>query len=429
MSATPLTTRPTHARLWVIFFGMTLAILSYIDRVCISQAAPLIARDLGFDKIQMGWIFSAFLIAYGVFEIPGAWFGDWVGARKGLIRIVLGWSAFTAITGAMWSFTSMFVARFLFGVGEAGCFPLIAKSFTTWLPAEERTRAQGFLWTAARWGGAFTPLLVVWFLKFVTWRAAFVVFGSIGLIWCFFFARWYKDNPADHKGVNAGELEILKDVQKHASDHAHVPWGKLFTTPSVLLLALQYFFLSFGWYFYLTWMPTYLQEFHKLTLAESARYATVPLLFNGFGSLFCGLVSPYVTRWTGSIVLTRKSMACIGFLGAGGFLMAATRMPDVNSTISMIAAACFFNDWVMPHAWASCMDVGGKYASTVAGTMNLMGNLAGSISSTVGGYLLQSSGGDWTTFITILASVYFGGLFVWPFIKPTTPFAEARQVS
>src|SRR5438128_3902302 len=132
-----------------------MAMLAFIDRICISQAAPLIARDLGFDKAQMGTIFGVFLLSYGLFEIPGAWYGDLVGARKGLIRIVAGWSAFTALTGWAWNFTSMVVIRFLFGVGEAGCFPIIAKSFTTWLPLRERTRAQGFLWMAARWGGAF----------------------------------------------------------------------------------------------------------------------------------------------------------------------------------------------------------------------------------------------------------------------------------
>ena len=161
-------------------FGMSLAVLAYIDRTVIAQAAPLISADLGFDKIMMGTVLSAFLLGYGLFEIPGGWYGDWVGARKGLMRIVLAWSAFTAMTGAAWSFTSMIVIRFLFGVGEAGCFPIIAKSFTTWLPRSERTRAQGLLWMAARWGGAFTPLLVVWVLQFVNWRAAFVLFGLLG---------------------------------------------------------------------------------------------------------------------------------------------------------------------------------------------------------------------------------------------------------
>jgi MFS family permease len=412
---------PTSARHRVVLFGMSLAVLAYIDRTVIAQAAPLISADLGFDKVMMGTVLSAFLLGYGLFEIPGGWYGDWVGARKGLMRIVLAWSAFTAMTGAAWNFTSMVVIRFLFGVGEAGCFPIIAKSFTTWLPRVERTRAQGLLWMAARWGGAFTPLMVVWVLQFVSWRVAFVLFGMLGVVWAWFFYRWYRNDPREHPGVNAAELALLGDVETHSSDHANVPWGKLFASRSVLLLSAQYYFLSFGWYFSLTWLPTYLQEHHRLTPTQAAGYAVFPLFFNGLGSLFCGLATPAVTRWTGDYVRTRKLMAVTGFVGAGSFMMLATRMADVNTTMAMMAAASFCNDLVMPHAWASCMDVGGKYAGSVSGTMNLMGNLAGVSSTMIGGFLLSQAGGDWNQFIAILASVYFLGIPCWAMLDPATP--------
>ena len=153
--------KPTKARYWVVVFAVTLAVLSYIDRVCISQAAPVISRDLGLTKSQMGMVFSAFAIAYALFEIPGGWMGDWMGPRRVLMRIVLWWSFFTAATGFMWNFWSMCAARFMFGAGEAGCFPNLTKAFTIWLPHNERTRAQGIMWMFARWGGAFTPPLVV----------------------------------------------------------------------------------------------------------------------------------------------------------------------------------------------------------------------------------------------------------------------------
>lgn len=412
--------RPSHARHRVVLFGMSLAVLAYVDRTVIAQAAPLISADLGFDKIMMGTVLSAFLLGYGLFEIPGGWYGDWVGARKGLMRIVLAWSAFTALTGAAWNFTSMVVIRFLFGVGEAGCFPIIAKSFTTWLPRSERTRAQGLLWMAARWGGAFTPLMVVWVLQFVNWRTAFVLFGLLGLVWATFFYRWYRDSPRDHPSVNAAELALMPDLEA-AGGHSNVPWGTLLTSRSVLLLSAQYYFLSFGWYFFLTWLPTYLQEHHKLTPAQSAAYAAFPLFFNGLGSLVCGLTTPHLTRLTGDDVRTRRIMASTGFVGAGGFLMLATQMSGINATMAMMAAASFFNDLVMPHAWASCMDVGGRYAASVSGTMNLMGNLAGASSTMVGGFLLSQAGGDWNQFIQILAAVYFLGVPCWMLLDPRTP--------
>lgn len=310
----------------------------------------------------------------------------------------------------------MYLVRLLFGIGEAGAFPIITKSFATWLPAAERTKAQGILWTAARWGGAFTPLLVVWVLRYVSWRQSFFLFGSLGVVWAMLFYGWYRDRPQDHPGVNAAELALLPAAPSAASER--VPWGRLLRSRSVLLLSLQYFFLSFAWYFHLTWLPTYLQEHHHLNAVQSAGYATIPLLFCGIGSLFCGFFSQHVLRWTGSSLKTRRIMACVGFLGAGVFLSLATQMPTVQTTMAMMAAACFFNDQVIPHAWASCMDIGGtRYASSVAGTMNLMGNLAGFASSTIGGYLLQRSGGNWNLFIGILAAVYFLGILCWPFIN------------
>ena len=309
------------------------------------------------------------------------------------MRIVLGWSAFTALTGAAWNFTSMVVIRFLFGIGEAGCFPIIAKSLATWLPRSERTRAQGLLWMAARWGGAFTPLLVVWVLQFVNWRMAFVLFGLLGIVWAVFFYRWYRDDPREHPAVNPAELALMRDIEPAAMGEHGVPWGRLLRSRAVLLLTAQYYFLSFGWYFSLTWLPTYLQEHHKLTPAQSRRLrgdsrcsSTASARSSAAWSRPRSPGSPATTRGLGEL------MAVTGFLGAGGFLMLATRMPGINLTMAMMAIACFCNDLVMPHAWASCMDVGGRYASSVAGTMNLMGNLAGASSTMIGGFLLSQAG-------------------------------------
>src|SRR4029077_6520047 len=134
---------PSHVRYWVIVFAVTLSIITYIDRVCISVAAPKMTEDLHLTKSQMGWAFFAFVLTYAVFEIPGGFLGDWMGARRVLMRIVIWWSAFTALTGAAWNFTSLVVTRSLFGMGEAGAFPNLTKTFMTWLPSDERVRAQG----------------------------------------------------------------------------------------------------------------------------------------------------------------------------------------------------------------------------------------------------------------------------------------------
>ena len=156
--------RPSRARQVVLFFAVTLAVITYIDRVCISQAAPMMQEELGLTKTQMGYAFAAFGWAYALFEIPGGWLGDRIGPRRVLMRVVSMWSLFTIATGWAWNLVSLVVSRFLFGVGEAGCFPNLTKAFTLWFPVHERVKAQGILWLSARWGGAFTPLLVGWML-------------------------------------------------------------------------------------------------------------------------------------------------------------------------------------------------------------------------------------------------------------------------
>ena len=258
-------TRPTRARYRVIVFAVALAVLAYIDRVAdFAAAAPDIARPR-LEQIRHGTIFGAFGLSYALFEIPSGWMGDRIGPRAVLIRIVLAWSAFTALTGAAWNFASLAVTRFLFGAGEAGCFPNVTKALSLWIPLSERARAQGIVWAFARWGGAFTPPLVVFAFRYMNWRVAFVVFGALGLVWCFLFARWFRDWPSDHPAVNAEELRLIEARRTSGVRGSHVDGPSPLTTttnheppflaqtdrePVLVLAAVHPIFLrSFGWYF------------------------------------------------------------------------------------------------------------------------------------------------------------------------------------
>jgi len=148
--------RPSRARYVAVAFALLLAVIQYLDRVCISQAAPAISKELGLSNVQMGWVFSVFTWAYALFEVPGGWMGDRMGPRRVLMRIVVWWSFFTAATGWVWSASSLIVTRALFGAGEAGCFPNLTRIFTTWLPVAARERVQGLLWFSARSSGGST---------------------------------------------------------------------------------------------------------------------------------------------------------------------------------------------------------------------------------------------------------------------------------
>ncbi len=421
--------RPTHARIWVIVFSATLAALSYIDRVAISQAAPSIARDLHLSKTRMGTVFGAFILGYALFEIPGAWLADCLGPRKVLLRIVSWWSVFTAITGWATGFRSMVGIRFLFGVGEAGCFPAITKTLSTWLPRGERSRVQGVLWTVAHWSGAITPPLVAFMLGLVSWPLAFVLLGALGVIWLVPFASWYRDNPANHRSVNKPEFDLLGEATKDVGGYREkVPWALILRSSAVWLLTIQYFCLWFSGYFFFTWLPTYLQEFYKLSAKQSAKYAALTLFNAGVGALFSGHFTEYLARRLGSTSRARRLVCSVGFIGAAVFLALSIKAINSLEMIGLISVASFCHDLVVPPSWATCMDIGGKFSGSVAGVMNLFGNLAGVASSILGGYILQRTGANWHLLIGLLACVYgVGGLF-WLRLDSSSSITQKTQL-
>ncbi len=418
----PDTARPTRTRYWVIVFAVALAIIQYIDRVCISQAAPFISRDLKLTEQQMGWVFSAFTLAYALFEIPAGYLGDRIGPRKVLLRIVLWWSFFTAATGYMRSWLTLVITRFLFGAGEAGAFPNLTKAFNRWLPLRERTRAQGIMWMSARLGGAFTPMLVFACLQLVTWRTAFLLFGFLGVVWAGIFVWWYRDDPRTHRGVNAAEAALLP-VEAGPVEHFPALWRKLTRSRTVWCLCGQYFACSYSFYFFITWFPTYLLKARGFDMKQSALLAGTPLFVGAFGSLFAGWIAPHLARWLGSVGWARRGIGAAGSFGAAAMLLVATALENPYLAVAAIALVAFGNDIQMPAAWTACMDVGGKSVATLSGTMNMMGNVGGFVSPIACGYLLQWTG-SWNPAFFVTAALYvFGGL-CWLAMDPVTPLEQ-----
>lgn len=424
MSELPQGDRPTKARHTVILFAISLAIVTYIHRVCISQAAPEIQSDLGLSKQQMSAVFSAFILAYGLFEVPGGWLSDQLGPRRVLAGAVLIWSLFTMATGWAWGLASLVVFRFLVGVGQATCFPNLTKIFTIWLPARERIRAQGIMWLSARWGGAFTPLLVVGVMKYVSWQMTFILFGTVGVLWALLYWSWFRDNPTDHSSVNHVELAILEGAEANASGHGDVPWGKLLTSGSVWMLWLQYFCMSYGWYFYVTWLPTYLQEERNVPDLNSALLSGIPLFFGGIS---CFVASRFLGVLQHRIGDAGRARRMVGFFGLTGAAVMLVVSPLIQSpTLAMVALgiASFSSDAAMPGAWGACMDVGGKYAGSLAGSMNMMGNLGGAIGPVFVAQILAMSHNNWTITFWVSASLYAIGAVSWLFIDPVTPLDD-----
>ena len=425
----PMSPSPSHARYVVALFAVTLAIITYIDRVAISVAVPFIRQDLGLSTIQMGWALAVFGWAYALFEIPGGWLGDRIGPRRVLMRIVIWWSLFTAATGWAWNASSLIVTRGLFGAGEAGAFPNLTRVLTTWLPAKERERAQALLWFATRISGAFTPLLVATLIALVTWRRAFEIFGVLGVVWAILFFRWYRDDPARHPDVNAAELALLPPAHETAVARGGVPWRVIFSSPAVWLLSIQYMCLAYGWWFYINWLPTYLRDARGTTLRMGALLAGLPLLLGGVGCLVSGAVIPRLSRALGSVAVARRIVAVTGFVGASACIVVFTGIADPVRAMIVLGFAGFFNDFVMPAAWAGTMDVGGRYAGTVSGAMNMMGSIAGASSVLVVGYLLAWTQQNWTLTFYISSGIYLLGAVCWLFLDSHTPLVRREQAA
>lgn len=429
--ATPNTSIPTNARGKTVLFAMALALIMYIDRVTLSQAAPFIREELGLSAIQMGLVFTSFGWAYALFEIPGGWMGDRFGPRKVLMRIVIWWSAFTAATGMVWNWGSLLASQILFGMGEAGCFPNLTRVLTTWLPKKERERAQARLWLATRFGAALTPVLAMVLLRYLglNWRVAFVLFGLIGVLWAIPFYRWYRDDPSKHPDVNAAELALLPPPRETAVA-SHIPLSRLLSNGSILLLCLQYACLAYGWWFYVTWLPTMVRDMRGTTLQlhpiALALLTGLPLLFGGIGCLVSGALLPRLAERFASVTIARRIMAITGFLGASASIVLFIQVHDPIRAMFVLGLAGFFNDFIMPAAWASTMDKGGRFAGTVSGTMNMFGGIVGASSTTIVGIILDRTGNDWTMALYTSAAIYLVGAVCWLFLDPHTPIEQAE---
>jgi MFS transporter, ACS family, glucarate transporter len=418
-------TAPTKARNIVLLFAVSLAIITYIDRVCISQAAPSIQSDLGLSKIEMGYAFTAFGWAYALFEIPGGWLGDRIGPRKVLMRVVSMWSIFTVATGWAWNLFSLVTFRFLFGIGEAGCFPNLTKAFTLWFHASERVKAQGIMWLSARWGGAFTPLLVGWMLAGGDGKAGlglhykwvFLIFGLAGVVWAVWFYSWFRDHPHEHPSVNPAELAQIGETDKVGSGHS-MPWGKLFSSRTVWMLWAQYFFMSYTWYFYITWFPTFLKEqFTSVTDMQRALLACAPLFFGGLGCLVSGFISAPMERMFGGRSRARRVLGIAGFSAAGLLMLISSQLSIPVLSVLAIGLASFSSDLTLPGSWGACMEVGGRHTGALSGSMNMVGNAGGAIAPMVVPLILAATNNNWSINVFVFAAAYFIGAICWGFIN------------
>ncbi len=417
------TSAPTRARYSVLGFTLALTAIAYLDRVRISMAAPAIKAELGLTDTQMGYVFSAFMFSYALFEIPAGWMADRFGPRLTLARIVLWWTLMSALTGMATGFWSLLIVRLLFGMGEAGTFPGISRVFARWLPPREHGRAFGFALMLGALGGALSQPLMATLLGVLSWRQLFPLFSVFGIAWAILWLRFFRDDPHAHPGVNAAELAAIGSAPPSAQPP--VPWRALLLSRNLIALCLVCGSWLYGWYFWLTWLPSYLLRARGFDLRETGWLAALPLACSAIGLLAGGWSSDILTKkWGARRGRRAPALVCLplAVLAIGAGIQVAN---PLTAAFCLSVAAGLAALGLSP-IFAVCLEIGGRHAGVVTGTMNMVGNLFGALCPVVVGWCVQHLA-SWNIPLMSVAAFYLFAAVCWLAIDPAVRIQPPRE--
>ncbi len=363
-----------HKVLSVLFL---LSTITFLDRVCMNVVSKYVKADLSLDNQQFGYILGAFSLAYALFELPTGIMGDRIGPRRVLTRVVFWWSGFTALTGLGFNFMYLLIVRFLFGAGEAGAYPNASIVISRWFPAVEVARAQSIIWAAGRIGGALTPLFVIPLVHAVGWKLAFVVLGAVGACWAVGWYVWYRDNPAEMKGISTSEVEEIEANRKMSNFSSHrISWTVIIKNSNVWALMLMCHLFFYAAYFFTNWSSTYFQEGRGMSEDQAKNFISLSYFLGAFGCLIGGFLSDLLVKKYG-LKFGRRAVA-IGGLGFSSIFFLWAALTKDNTMAGYLLAICVLTkDLALPVAFATCIDVGKQNSGTVTGSMNFAGQLGG----------------------------------------------------
>jgi ACS family glucarate transporter-like MFS transporter len=431
---------PTRARYGVLLLLCTMALVLYLDRVCFGQAEKDIREDLGLEKWHTGWAAAAFTLAYCLFEVPVGHWGDRFGSRGVMARIVVCWSAFTALTGATWGFLSLVSVRFLFGAGEAGAFPNASRVVTRWFPPQHRGKARGAITTTSLIGGALAPMAAAELIHWVGWRWTFAVFGAVGLVWAAIFYRWFRDDPAEHPAVNAAELQLIRVAETEgaadAPPHLKIPWARVLSSPNVWLMGAiittgaAWFYVLFNWY------PTYLKEARGVSDRYSGVLTAVLMTGGALGCLSGGWLADWVVHRTGERKWSRR------LLGGGCMLVSCLFVALIPLCASPLAASgcgalsLFLLQLAIPTWWSVASEISEPHGAAMFGLMNSLGGIgAAGAPLAVGWFVGQGerqglvSADIWPPMFMALAVLLALGAICWLLVDATRSIVKSAELT
>ncbi len=411
---------PVRHRMVLGTFILSLIVL--FDRILISVAKDPISNELALNDKQMGWVLSIFALGYALFQTPSGYLADKLGARRVLTIIVSIWSIFTAITGAVYHFFSLMVVRFIFGAGEAGAFPSMARAIYTWIPLKERGIVNGINFSGGRIGAAIALPVVAWLIELTSWRASFLILGVVGIIWAILWYLWFRDSPSDHPSMSMEELNYIHNNIQESSNTGEtksISFRKMFRSKSMWLLMGQYFSSNFTFFFCLTWLFPHLRIKYGLDAIEAGFYSSAPLIFGAIGNWVSGFMVDFIYKknhWS----LSRKIPAIIGFSLAAIGIVSSIYMEEVSGAVIFLSIAVFGADMTLSPSWSACVDVGKEHSGTVSGTMNMAGNLGSFFTALAFPYMIALTGSN-VPFFFLAAALNLLAIPMWLAVKPQVP--------
>jgi ACS family glucarate transporter-like MFS transporter len=384
---------------WMLVAWMfAISAVAYLDRVNISIAGSSIERDFHLTHVQLGWVFSAFVLGYALFQAPGGRLADRYGPRKVVAAGTIWWALFTSLTafvpsGVAGMLVVLLAVRFSLGLGEAVVYPACNRLVASWIPSQERGLANGWIFAGIGAGGGIAPPLSTWLLVHYGWRWAFRASTLLGLATA---AIWYaiaRDRPEEHPWVEPEEVEHIRRGLPERASAAAAPWRIILGSHQVLTIAGSYFAYGYAAYIYYTWFFIYLSSVRGMNLKASSYYGMLPFIAMALGSTVGGWISDGLTKRYGKRS-GRCKFASATMALSGCFIALAMLAKDAQLASVILAGGAGALFLSQSAFWAVSADLAGKSAGSVSGIMNMGGQF----------------GGATTALLTPLIAVHFG----WP---------------
>ncbi|WP_110926745.1 MFS transporter [Bacillus massiliglaciei] len=386
--------------IWLLIGG----IINYLDRANLSIAAPEMMKELGLTVTQIGLLGTFFSWSYALMQLPAGWLIDRFGTKKVYTIALIWWSGATMLTGAVHKMGSFIAARILLGVGEAPCFPTMAKITANWFPKKERGLATGIWDSSSKWGPALAPPLLVFIMVTFGWRALFYITGLMGIIFAIGFMIFYK-NPEQSKRLTKEEFDYIKSEGGGAEQgiqSSKIKWGALFKYRSMWGMILGFFCTIWIWNIFLVFLPLYLVDVHHVSLTEMGIYAGIPWLGGIFGNIFGGyLTKKWVDTGKTTPVKAKRILISVAAIMTTIVVCAVPLVKGLAITIALLTLALCFISSITGSAWALAGDIAPpSMVASVGAIQNFGGYFGGAFSPVVAGLIVDATGSYSLAFIS-----------------------------